>query len=128
MIKHLSIILTSLLISCASSKSEENKKTLWTIAWSPDGKYIATGGNQDKLKIFDAKTFNLLKTFPVKDVQLSRVKWHPTKNILAVITQSRTFKAKLLNLEKDEWIDLQDLESGFRALDWNSHGRTPCCL
>ncbi|WP_136467884.1 WD40 repeat domain-containing protein [Flagellimonas onchidii] len=119
--KYLSIILVSILISCTSGQ-DENKKTLWTVAWNPNGKYIATGGNQDELKIFDTKTFELINTFPVKDVQLSRVKWHPTKNILAVITQGRTFKAKLLNLEKNEWIDLQDLESSFRALDWNHTG------
>ncbi len=119
--KYLSIILVSILISCTSGQ-DKDKKTLWTVAWSPNGKYIATGGNQDKLKIFDTKTFELINTFPVKDVQLSRVKWHPTKNILAVITQGRNFKAKLLNLEKNEWIDLQGLEASFRALDWNHTG------
>ncbi|WP_422349690.1 WD40 repeat domain-containing protein [Flagellimonas sp.] len=100
----------------------ENKETLWTIAWSPDGKYIATGGNQEVLKVFDAKTFELLKTYPVPGVQLSRLKWHPSKNLLAVITQGRTFKAKILDLDTGKWRELQDLESSFRALDWNHTG------
>lgn len=100
----------------------EDKETLWTIAWSPDARYIATGGNQDVLKLFDAKTFELLQTYPVKEVQLSRLKWHPTQNLLAVITQGRTFKAKILDLQNEKWIELQDLESSFRALDWSYDG------
>lgn len=103
-------------------QSNEHNKTLWTIAWSPDGKYIATGGDQDELKMFDGHTFKLIKTYPVKEVQLSRLKWHPTKNNLAVITQSKTFKAKILNLDNDTWIDLKGLENSFRGLDWNYNG------
>ncbi|MGX1928155.1 WD40 repeat domain-containing protein [Flagellimonas sp. 2504JD4-2] len=120
--KHLSLVLTSLLIFCVSWKSEPNKTTLWTVAWSPNGKYIATGGNQDELKIFDTKAFELIKTFPVNGVQLSRLKWHPTKNVLAVITQGRTFKAKILDIQTEKWTELQELRSSFRALDWNYTG------
>ena len=79
-----------------SQQKGYNNKTLWTVAWSPDGKYIATGGNQDELKLFDANTFELIKTYPVKGVQLSRLKWHPFQNKLAVITESKTFKEKIL--------------------------------
>jgi WD40 repeat protein len=120
--KHLTIILLSLLICCASSQQQKEHKTLWTVAWSPDGKYIAAGGNQDELKLFDAKTFTLIKTFPVKEVQLSRIKWHPTQNKLAIITQSRTIKASILDVDKETWTNLKGLESGFRALDWNWTG------
>lgn len=104
---------------------QQNKydKTLWTVAWSPDGKYIATGGNQDELKLFDAVTFKLIKTYPIKGVQLSRLKWHPFQNKLAVITQSRTFKAKILNLDNNTWTDLKGLKSSMRALDWNYNGK-----
>ena len=105
-----------------SQQKGYNNKTLWTVAWSPDGKYIATGGNQDELKLFDANTFELIKTYPVKGVQLSRLKWHPFQNKLAVITQSKTFKAKILNLDDDTWIDLKGLKSSMRALDWNFNG------
>nr|WP_299385975.1 WD40 repeat domain-containing protein [Allomuricauda sp.] len=119
--KLLTTIFLILAISNVSSQ-QADKKTLWTIAWSQDGKYFATGGNQDILKIFDAKTFQLWKTYPVKGVQLSRLKWHPTKHLLAVITQGRTFKAKILDLQNEKWTDLQDLESSFRALDWNHTG------
>jgi len=110
------------LASNVFAQQNEYNKTLWTVAWSPDGKYLATGGNQDELMLFDGKTFELIKTYPVKDVQLSRLKWHPFQNKLAVITQSRTFKAKILNLDNDTWINLQGLKSSSLGLDWNYSG------
>ena len=60
-----------LLITSTSIFSQQGQynNTLWTVAWSPDGKYIATGGNIDALLIYDGKTFEILKTYPVKDLQ-----------------------------------------------------------
>ncbi len=101
---------------------EPDKKTIWTVAWSPDGRYIAAGGDLDELQLFDANTFKLIKTYPVQNVQLSRLKWHPFKNVLAIITQSTTVKARILDLDQEIWTDLQGLKSGFRALDWNFSG------
>jgi len=112
-----------LLIAVSAIGQQPNYgKTLWTVAWSPDGKYIGAGGNQDELKLFDATTFKLIKTYPVKDVLLSRIKWHPNKNMLAIITQGKTIKARILDLDKDEWIDLNGLGSSSRGLDWNFNG------
>ena len=95
---------------------------LWTSAWSPDGKLIAVGGDQGDLKLFDAKTFKLLKTYPVKDVILSRLKWHPTRNLLAVVTQDQNVIARILDLDTDTWIELQGLETSARGVDWNKTG------
>ncbi|GLR18191.1 hypothetical protein GCM10007940_28060 [Portibacter lacus] len=90
--------------------------------FSPDGKYIATGGYQDVLTILDAQSLETVKTYQVPDVILSRVKWHPTQNKLAVITQSTTFKAKILDLDHDQWTALSGLNSASRAVDWNYTG------
>lgn len=102
--------------------SQNANNILWTTAWSPNGEYIAIGGNQGNLKIFSGKTFELLKTYPVEDVIISRLKWHPFQNKLAVITQGQTFKAKILDFDKDNWIGLKGLENSFRGLDWNYNG------
>ena len=105
-----------------SQKPEISREILWTTAWSPNGKFIAVGGNQGDLKLFDGKTFQLIKTFPVKDVIMSRLKWHPTRNLLAVVTQDRDVIARILNVDSDTWIDLQGLESSSRGVDWNRTG------
>ncbi len=100
----------------------QKDNSLWTVAWSPDDQYIAIGGDQGDLKLFDGQTYELLKTYPVTGVVLSRLKWHPTQNKLAVITQSETFKTKILDLDKDNWIELEGLQNSLRGLDWNHDG------
>ncbi len=115
-------ILMTLLLSNVYCQKVKIQNTLWTVAWSPDGKYIATGGNQDALKLFDATTFEMIKTYPVKGVALSRIKWHPTKNVLAIVTQSETIKARIFDVKKETWTDLEGLTSSFRGLDWNYTG------
>ncbi|MEW4922485.1 WD40 repeat domain-containing protein [Algibacter sp. 2305UL17-15] len=115
-------IIKIILCLCLTQSYTQDKGILWTVAWSPNGNFIAVGGDQGDLKIFSGKTFKLLKTFPVKDVILSRLKWHPFQNKLAVITQSSTFKAKILDLDSEEWTNLKGLKNSFRGLDWNYNG------
>lgn len=117
--KSLLLLLVSLLP--LSSFCQKNK-VLWTAAWSHDDSFIAVGGDQGNLKLFDGKTYELLKTYPVEEVILSRLKWHPTQHKLAVVTQSETFKAQILDLETDTWIPLAGIENSFRGLDWNASG------
>ena len=110
-----------LLILPFTSFTQENK-TLWTAAWNPNDEMIAIGGSPGELMLFDGKTFELLKTYSVEGEILSRLKWHPNQNKLAVITQSASFKAKIIDLDEDKWIELEGLESSLRALDWNHDG------
>lgn len=100
----------------------QEERILWTAAWSPDDTYLAAGGDHGVLYLLNGKTFDLIKSYPVDNVILSRLKWHPSENKLAVITQSDSFKAKILDLDKNEWIELEGLESSLRALDWNHDG------
>lgn len=115
------IFILALTVLTTKSIAQEDR-TLWTVAWSPDDKILAVGGSQGNLRLFDGHTFELLKSYSVDKVILSRLKWHPTENKLAVITQSQSFKAKILDLDQDKWIELEGLESSLRALDWNHDG------
>ena len=117
--KYIFIVVLAIVTLEAFSQGNE---TLWTVAWSPNDEYIAIGGSQGDLKLFDGKTFELLRSYPVKDVILSRLKWHPHQNKLAIITQSTSYKAKILDLDKNKWIELEGLESSLRGLDWNHNG------
>lgn len=113
---------TLILITFSIRSYSQEHKTLWTAAWSPNDELIAIGGSQGELKLFDGQTFELLKTYAVGEVILSRLKWHPFQNKLAVITQSQSFKAKILDLDEDQWIELEGLDSSLRGLDWNYNG------
>lgn len=100
----------------------ENRGIIWTAAWSLDDKYIAIGGEHGNLKLLDAKSLELIKSFELEDVIVSRIKWHPHEYKLAVITQSNSFTAKIVDLDNDNWIELEGLESSLRGLDWNHNG------
>lgn len=91
-------------------------QTPWTVDWSPDGKYIAIGGETKGLKIYDSK-LGLLKLYPFNN-NITRVKWHPDKHILSIATQleSNSSNGKLYCLEQEKWINLQGLENGARGI------------
>ena len=98
------------------------KEILWTTDWSPNGKYIAIGGNADTLKIYSESNLKPYKSFPIKNT-ITRVKWHPTKNIIAVATQNSEDKTSIINLDNNEKIELDGISpEGARGIDWNYTG------
>lgn len=105
------------------SQNSNKKQILWTTDWSPNGKFIAIGGNIDTLKILTKNKLKTIKSFPIKGT-ITRVKWHPTKNLLAVATQLSTDKSYLINLDTNEKIELMGISSdGARGMDWNFDGK-----
>ncbi len=104
------------------AQSTTTKEILWTTDWSPNGKFIAIGGNVDTLKIYNEKQLKLYKSFPIKNT-ITRIKWHPSKNIIAVTTQMSEDKSKIINLDTNEKIELQGISpQGARGIDWNYNG------
>jgi len=98
------------------------KEILWTTDWSPNGKFIAIGGNIDTLKIYSESNLKPYKSFHIKNT-ITRIKWHPSKNIIAVTTQNSKDKSSIINLEIEEKIELDGISpDGARGIDWNSTG------
>ncbi|OOG74624.1 WD40 repeat domain-containing protein [Flavobacterium sp. A45] len=98
------------------------KEILWTTDWSPNGKHIAIGGNIDTLKIYNEGSLKTYKSFPIKNT-ITRIKWHPSMNIIAVTTQMSDEKSFILNLETNERIELNYISpDGARGLGWNYTG------
>ncbi len=96
-----------------------DKKILWTTDWSSDGKFMAVGGNLDTLKIYSGKNLKLYKSFPIKST-ITRIKWHPSKNSIAVATQLSEDKSSIINLDTNEKIELNGISpDGARGIDWN---------
>lgn len=98
------------------------KEILWTAEWSPNGKLVAIGGNVGALNIYDARTFKVKKSYPTKNT-ITRVTWHPTKNLFGVATQVSEDKCYILNLDTYEKIVLKGISpDGARGMDWNKSG------
>ncbi|NOS91204.1 MAG: hypothetical protein HOP30_04740 [Cyclobacteriaceae bacterium] len=119
------VILFFLMIAFSSHTFGQNtvtKEILWTTDWSPDGKYIAIGGNIDTLLIYSAKNLKPYKSFPIKNT-ITRIKWHPHLNMIAVATQMSVQKSFLLDLNTNEIVELNGISpDGARGVDWNYTG------
>jgi WD40 repeat protein len=99
------------------------KEILWTTDWSPNGRFIALGGNVDSLKVYSGQNFRPYKSFPVKNT-ITRIKWHPTKNVMAVATQTSETRSFILSLDTDEKIELAGISrDGARGIDWHATGK-----
>jgi len=106
----------------AFGQNAVNKEILWTTDWSPNGKYIAIGGNVDSLKIYNNRNLKISWSIPVKNT-ITRVKWHPSINIIAVTTQMSGEKSFIFNFETNEKIELNGISAdGARGIDWNYDG------
>lgn len=99
-----------------------NKEILWATDWSPNGKYVAIGGNIDTLKIYSERNLKPYKSFPIKNT-ITRTKWHPYLNIITVTTQMSDQKSFILHLDTNEKVELNGISpDGARGLDWNYTG------
>lgn len=122
-----SICLLLLLITIGIGKSIEAQEAaiddiLWTCDWSFDGKFIAVGGNSDSLKIIDSRNFKLYRAFPIKNT-ITRVAWHPKKNLLAIATQLSEDKCCIIDLNTLSKIELNGISSdGARGISWDKFG------
>ena len=113
---------TAAFLNQSLGQSTKVKQILWAADWSPNGKYIAIGGNVDTLTIYNSEDLSIHKSVPVKNT-ITRMQWHPTKKMLAVATQNSADKPFILNEENNEKIELTGISAeGSRGLDWNNTG------
>lgn len=102
-------------------QSSNAKQILWTTEWSSDGRTALVGGNTDTL-IFFQPPLKIVKTLPVKST-VTRLKWHPSQNMLAITTQFSAFPTSLYNLETNQTTVLEGVSpEGARGVDWNFSG------
>jgi WD40 repeat protein len=101
-------------------QQEYIRKILWAANWSHDGKYIAVGGVDKQIRIFDGRTFDLIKIFQ-NSSEIQRLSWNPKSNLLAVAATSDG--SKLIDVDRDSMIFLKGTnEGGTRAMAWNASG------
>jgi WD40 repeat protein len=100
------------------AQHQETSNILWSANWSHDNKYIAIGGNDKKIRIYDGKTFELKKTYDNQS-GIQRMSWHPYSNLLAVAAND----SKIIDIEKDSIIQFKgDKGYGSRSIAWNYTG------
>jgi len=114
-------VLFSFLTNAQTKTATNEGEILWTANWSHNGGYIAIGGDDKKIRIYDGKTFELLKTHNHQS-EVKRLRWHPKKNILAIAAIGNG--SKLIDLDTNKTIEFIGLNSnGSRAIAWNHNGK-----
>lgn len=120
-----SLILVIIFSGCKTTENQQtfvDKGLLWTVSWSPNGNYISSGGNQDTLRLFSTKSCKIENNYPIKNT-ITKLKWHPTKEKLAIATQISAEKSRILNLQNSNIIELDSIsEDGARGIEWNFDG------
>lgn len=91
---------------------------LWTIDWSPDGKYFAIGGDDRLLRIYTATNFKLLNRYKFATA-VQCLDWNQNGKLLAIALDDNP--VQILNIETGQFIQLQKT-TGSRALAWNNNG------
>lgn len=123
------ILVLSILWGCKQTPKEQNQHDensipsfLWSVDWHATQDQLVVGGTQDTLRVLSSKDFKLIKDYPYKGT-ITKAKWHPTKNKLAVSVQDGISKSIILNLDHDEMIALDSITNdGARAIGWNHTG------
>jgi WD40 repeat protein len=100
---------------------QEVEKILWTASWSPNDQYIAVGGADKILRLYDGKSFQLIRTDTLEE-WINRLSWHPTKKILAIAASGDG--SRLIDFKNDKTILLYGLHrAGSRAVSWSPDGK-----
>ena len=101
---------------------EEPDWWLWAVDWHPNDDWLAVGGTQDTLRIFSVSQNKLVKNYPLP-VTITKVKWHPTQDKLAIATQGQKARSYIFDSNSNERIELDSVyEFGARAIGWNRTG------
>ncbi len=127
---YLFILLVGAIWSCKQSQKEgvqkivENKKWYyWSVDWHPRKDQLVAGGSNDSfLSLFSTDHYRVSKNYPYQGT-ITKTKWHPRKNKLAISVQDGKSKSTIFDIDLDNVVELDSITNdGARAIGWNLSG------
>ena len=94
---------------------------LLSVDWSPDGKLIACGSAIGRVRIYDARTLELVRLFVGHTDMIGAMAWSPDGQWLASASQDRTIR--LWNADGTPGPVIRDPNSLYRSVAWSPDGR-----
>jgi WD40 repeat protein len=96
---------------------EITQSSIDSLSVSGDGRYLAAGGQDGRVKIWDLDTQELIQTLDNGSVWIDRLSWHPQYNLLAFGVGRRVCIWDAENQKSLIWLNFAD--SSVLDLDWN---------
>jgi WD40 repeat protein len=116
MLRPITLAILLLPLSLQAQKiTPKSKAILWAIDWSADDKWIAAGGDDSLLLIYDATNFTLARTIKINGM-IRCVRWSNDGKRLAVSTNNDGVVIMDANTKKTTRLPGNE---GSRALEWN---------
>jgi hypothetical protein len=94
--------------------------TVASLAASPDGKWIAEGGTDKRLRIRDGKTLEVEHDLRAHDAPVAALAWHPTRPLLASAERGRI---RIWNTQTWRILEHLDVVPEEAALDITEDGK-----
>ena len=112
-------LLASLLSVAEAQRPLPRKGTgVWTLDWSYDDAYVATGGDDSTLYIYRTSDYSLHQSVKLNGM-IKSARWHPRENVLAIATH---MGVSLLHLPSGQLSPINALTVGGRGIGWNHTG------
>lgn len=92
---------------------------IWAAEWSPDGKYIALGGDDSTLWLYNASDYSVYRTYKLNSM-LRGLSWHPKDKLLAIASLKGV---QILDLQSGQLTTVPGLKTGGRGIGWNHTGQ-----
>ncbi|MES2062277.1 MAG: WD40 repeat domain-containing protein [Bacteroidota bacterium] len=73
-------------------KIEGHTMAVFSVQYSPDGKYLISGARDAQLKIWDAATYNLIQNIPAHLFAVNHILFHPTRPYFATASMDKSIK------------------------------------
>lgn len=95
---------------------------IWSIDWSPDGKYIACGNASGLLRIYLASNFKLVQILTGFTSTINGIHWSPDGNKIVASGSSDETKVIIWDLENKTQIVINDHKGQIRSVKWSPKG------